>query len=167
MANGSNILQAFFAISGFLIAVQFMELRERNKFKTIFLWKAIFYRYLRWVARRGNERPRVSGFERTNSYLSFRFTPAYMFIVMFNATMLLKTTSGPVWPHYADNERSFCRWNWWTNLLYINNFVKAREPVNVNLQLLPIFTIHLYIRVFCPFSASNTRGISPLTSSWR
>lgn len=52
-------------------------------------------------------------------------------MVFFNATMLLKMTSGPVWPHYADNERSHCRRNWWTNILYVNNFIAAREPVCV------------------------------------
>lgn len=45
--NGANALQSFFAITGFLIAIQFMDLREKNKFKFIFFWKAIIYRYLR------------------------------------------------------------------------------------------------------------------------
>lgn len=45
--NGANALQSFFAITGFLITIQFMELREKYKFKVSFLWKAIIYRYLR------------------------------------------------------------------------------------------------------------------------
>lgn len=45
--NGANALQSFFAITGFLIAIQFMDLREKYKFKFGFFWKAVFYRYLR------------------------------------------------------------------------------------------------------------------------
>lgn len=45
--NGANALQSFFAITGFLIAVQFVDLREKYKFKISFFWKAIIYRYLR------------------------------------------------------------------------------------------------------------------------
>lgn len=47
--NGANALQSFFAITGFLIAVQFMDLREKHKFKFSFFWKAVIYRYLRFV----------------------------------------------------------------------------------------------------------------------
>lgn len=45
--NGVNILQSYFAITGYLITVQFMDLREKNKFNTAYFWKAIVYRYLR------------------------------------------------------------------------------------------------------------------------
>ncbi|XP_031617702.1 nose resistant to fluoxetine protein 6-like [Contarinia nasturtii] len=101
--NGANALQSFFAITGFLIAIQFVDLREKYKFKFSFFWKAIIYRYL-------------------------RYTPVYTFILLFNATFLYKLREGPSWPILADAERLACRNNWWTNLLYINNFVNVREP---------------------------------------
>ncbi|XP_055315466.1 nose resistant to fluoxetine protein 6-like [Sitodiplosis mosellana] len=101
--NGANALQSFFAITGFLIAIQFMDLREKHKFKFSFFWKAISYRYL-------------------------RYTPVYSFILLFNATFLYKLREGPSWPILADTERLACRNNWWTNMLYINNFVNGNEP---------------------------------------
>lgn len=37
---------------------------------------------------------------------------------------------GPMWPNWTDNERLFCRRHGWANLLYLNNFIGTREPVN-------------------------------------
>lgn len=42
---------------------------------------------------------------------------------------MYKLRSGPSWPILGDAERIACRTNWWTNMLYINNFVKTSEPV--------------------------------------
>lgn len=64
-----------------------------------------------------------------NFTIRYRYTPVYVFILLFNATFLFKCRAGPSWPILADVERIACRKNWWTNLLYINNFVKSDEPV--------------------------------------
>lgn len=58
-----------------------------------------------------------------------RLTPAYAFILLLHATWLPKLQDGPLWPRGAEVERNFCRRNWWTNLLYVNNYVNADEPV--------------------------------------
>lgn len=58
-----------------------------------------------------------------------RLTPVYMFLILFNATWLVRLQNGPLWPHITDTERTFCRANWWTNLFYINNIVAVSEPV--------------------------------------
>lgn len=47
LINGANLLQSFFAVTGYLISVQFMDLREKNKFDISYFWKAIIYRYIR------------------------------------------------------------------------------------------------------------------------
>uniref|UniRef100_A0A1Y9IS55 Acyltransferase 3 domain-containing protein n=1 Tax=Anopheles merus TaxID=30066 RepID=A0A1Y9IS55_ANOME len=39
-----------------------------------------------------------------------------------------KLQTGPLWSWIAKTEQIFCRRNWWTNLLYINNYVHADEP---------------------------------------
>lgn len=59
------------------------------------------------------------------------FTPVYVFMIFLHATLLFHMQSGPMWPHMADSERSVCRSHFWTNLLYINNFVESHEPVNL------------------------------------
>lgn len=51
-----------------------------------------------------------------------------MFLVLFHATWLVRLHDGPVWLHTVGPEHSFCRQNWWTNLLYANNFLVPAEP---------------------------------------
>lgn len=144
--NGANALQAFFSITGFLISIQFMELREKTKFNISLLWKAIVYRFLRYVIVEIVNSFVLSCFRILNIILSKivrRFTPVYVIILMFNATFLYKLRTGPSWPILADAERIACRRNWWTNLLYINNFVKASEPVRLALLLFRSFTLNV------------------------
>lgn len=144
LINGANCLQAFFSITGFLLALQFMDLREKNKYNTAYFWKAVSYRYLRWVDRFlalcitnyynifscGKLKYCISHVFHTFVFSSYRFTPTYLFIVLFNATMFFKLGSGPVWPLLAEHERTSCRNNWWTNVLYVNNFINTKEPVS-------------------------------------
>ncbi|KAK3918650.1 Nose resistant to fluoxetine protein 6 [Frankliniella fusca] len=52
-----------------------------------------------------------------------RLTPAYAVIILFYASTFYKTGSGPLWNMMIGVERDACRSYWWTNLLYINNYV--------------------------------------------
>ncbi|XP_035793618.1 nose resistant to fluoxetine protein 6-like [Anopheles albimanus] len=105
LTNGVQITQTFLAMSGTLLAVQFLELAEKRKGKVSILYVpiTILYRYI-------------------------RLTPAYAFVILFHATWLLKLQKGPFWRWGAETEQVFCRRNWWTNLLYINNYVHADQP---------------------------------------
>lgn len=47
LVNGTTIIQTFFAISGYLLSLQFIKLQETRKFSVQYLWTAIIYRYLR------------------------------------------------------------------------------------------------------------------------
>lgn len=69
-------------------------------------------------------------FRANDPSLFCRFTPTYLFIVLFNATLFFKLGHGPAWPLLAENERTSCRNNWWTNMLYVNNFIRTKEPVS-------------------------------------
>ncbi|XP_063697875.1 nose resistant to fluoxetine protein 6-like [Culicoides brevitarsis] len=105
MLNGMTVVQTFFTISGFLLTVQFVEMTQqfkRQNWNPSYFWIAIFYRYI-------------------------RLTPVYALMVLFDATWLVRTNSGPGWKRTAWIERSYCRRNWWTNLLYINNYVNVPE----------------------------------------
>ncbi|XP_052083555.1 nose resistant to fluoxetine protein 6-like [Mytilus californianus] len=56
----------------------------------------------------------------------WRLTPLYMIALMVLTCLLKYFGDGPFWPSViplADN----CRTNWWTNLLYINNFLPASK----------------------------------------
>ena len=56
-----------------------------------------------------------------------RLTPTLMFCVLLVATLRPFFGAGPVWFIAADT--SACSENWWTNLLYVNNFVEV-DKVN-------------------------------------
>ncbi|KAG4081172.1 hypothetical protein HA402_014620 [Bradysia odoriphaga] len=103
LVNGTTIIQTFFAISGYLLSVQFVKLQEISTFSFKYFWTSILYRYL-------------------------RLTPVYLFIILFHSTWLVWLQSGPLWPHIAETERTYCRNNWWANLLYLNNIFTLAEP---------------------------------------
>lgn len=56
----------------------------------------------------------------------FRLTPVYAFLIFFSATWLTRMGDGPFWKNYTEIEYTFCRRNWWINLLYINNYITAQ-----------------------------------------
>ncbi|KXJ74104.1 hypothetical protein RP20_CCG014358 [Aedes albopictus] len=105
LTGGPQIVQTFFAMSGFLLAVQMIKYAENRSRSpgVLFLLKAIVYRYI-------------------------RLTPVYAFVVLLHATWLSKLQDGPIWKLGTDTERAFCRRNWWTNLLYVNNYIHADQP---------------------------------------
>uniref|UniRef100_A0A1Y9IRE9 Acyltransferase 3 domain-containing protein n=1 Tax=Anopheles merus TaxID=30066 RepID=A0A1Y9IRE9_ANOME len=105
LTNGAQITQTFLAMSGTLLAIQFCSFAEKRNGKVSFLYVpfAILYRYV-------------------------RLTSVYAFVILLHATWLLKLQTGPLWRWGAETEQTFCRRNWWTNLLYINNYVHADEP---------------------------------------
>uniref|UniRef100_A0A336LZH1 CSON009110 protein n=1 Tax=Culicoides sonorensis TaxID=179676 RepID=A0A336LZH1_CULSO len=57
-----------------------------------------------------------------------RLTPLHAFAILIEATWVSKLYNGPIWQQIAGQDRASCRANWWTNLLYINNFIGADEP---------------------------------------
>lgn len=105
LLNGSVVIQTFFLISGFLLSIQFLKLKLKTKFHISYLWKAIIYRYL-------------------------RLAPIYLYLIYFNATWFVRLQNGPIWKFMAETERTYCRKNWWTNLLFINNIINTNEPVS-------------------------------------
>ncbi|XP_065086712.1 nose resistant to fluoxetine protein 6-like [Ochlerotatus camptorhynchus] len=105
LTGGVQITQTFFLISGFLLSVFVMNYAEKRNSKpgVLFMLKATVYRYV-------------------------RLTPVYAFVMLLHATWLSKLQDGPRWKLGVETERTFCRRNWWTNLLYINNYVNADQP---------------------------------------
>lgn len=51
--------------------------------------------------------------------------PAYAFVIFYQATLFPRTKLTPV----GYKHQAYCDHHWWTNLLFINNYVHANEPV--------------------------------------
>lgn len=54
----------------------------------------------------------------------WRLTPPYMLVMMVYVPLFPYFSEGPIWPQKGV-EKNFCEDSWWTNLLYVNNFVKV------------------------------------------
>ena len=99
LINGGNFVQTFFFLSGFLNSILLLTFIEKNQVNYVSVWfKAFFYRLI-------------------------RFTPVLIFMVLLNATWLYRLDNGPFWDKIVYAERQACRANWWTNILFINNYV--------------------------------------------
>lgn len=86
--NGTPVVQTFFIMSGGLLVIHFIfELRDKRTYNFNYFWIAVIGRYL-------------------------RLTPVYAFMLLFDATLLHKTNSGPFWKPIAENERFMCRKNY-------------------------------------------------------
>eukprot|EP01113_Clastostelium_recurvatum_P020526 TRINITY_DN242_c0_g1_i2.p1 TRINITY_DN242_c0_g1~~TRINITY_DN242_c0_g1_i2.p1 ORF type:complete len:679 (-),score=198.27 TRINITY_DN242_c0_g1_i2:79-1908(-) len=90
-------VDVFFYISGFL--VMFMLLKELNQKKGKLPW-GLFYFHRYW-----------------------RLTPVFAFIMLVYTTLTPYMVYGPLTYQYRGAKTDLCLENWWTNLLYINNFV--------------------------------------------
>ncbi|KXJ81468.1 hypothetical protein RP20_CCG019556 [Aedes albopictus] len=66
--------------------------------------------------------------EMATVYRYVRLTPVYAYVILLHATWLVRMQDGPRWKLGVETERAFCRRNWWTNLLYVNNYVHADQP---------------------------------------
>ncbi|XP_025112800.1 nose resistant to fluoxetine protein 6-like [Pomacea canaliculata] len=96
ISNAVFSVDTFFVLSGLLVA--FLSLKEMKRCAGRLNW-AIFYLHRFW-----------------------RLTPPYMLILLLYVCLGPYWGSGPMWPD-KQPDRDNCKMSWWTNLLYINNFV--------------------------------------------
>ncbi|XP_062572908.1 nose resistant to fluoxetine protein 6-like [Saccostrea cucullata] len=94
IANALVAVDTFFALSGLLLA--YLTLKEMDKKRGKLNW-AMFYFHRFW-----------------------RLTPAYMLILMTEATLSPYLSDGPLYPAKGF-EVDYCEDSWWKNLLYVNN----------------------------------------------
>lgn len=55
----------------------------------------------------------------------------YAFVIFYHATFFKYFGEGPMWKPIVEPEVQDCRDNWWTNILYINNYVNVDHMVSV------------------------------------
>ncbi|CAG9857869.1 unnamed protein product [Phyllotreta striolata] len=97
--NGPIIVDTFFVISGFL-ASYFTLCAVNDRFKFTHVFVIYIHRLL-------------------------RMTPTYAVVLAFYCTIFYTLSDGPFWQERIGVEKERCSENWWTNLLYINNYVNA------------------------------------------
>ena len=89
-------VDTFFVLSGLLVMYTNMNKKMRNNGQTNW-FKYYLHRF-------------------------WRLTPSYMFVILLVSKLRPFFGAGPVW--FAAADTSACSDNWWTNFLYLNNFLK-------------------------------------------
>lgn len=92
--NAAIVVDVFFVIGGFLVAVTLLAMLDKSKGK-MNIPLLYIHRYL-------------------------RITPMYIIIICIGTFIFPLLGSGPYW-HVARTWAGYCEKNWWKNILYINN----------------------------------------------
>ncbi|XP_074042229.1 nose resistant to fluoxetine protein 6 isoform X3 [Leptinotarsa decemlineata] len=77
-----------------------------------------------------------------------RLTPVYAFVIFYYATVFNHTGNGPLWKVIAGEDSKDCRRNWWTNLLYISNYVNPDHMCMTHSWYLPCDFHYFIIAIF-------------------
>ncbi|XP_058836497.1 regulator of hypoxia-inducible factor 1-like [Topomyia yanbarensis] len=100
LAGNTYTVQIFFIIGGVVLAVNFMDhIKAHAKFNLSYLWSKIINRLI-------------------------RILPVYAIVIFFQASWYQRMSDGPIAYRYKD----YCRDNWWTNMLFVNNYINPNEP---------------------------------------
>ncbi|XP_048774648.2 nose resistant to fluoxetine protein 6-like [Ostrea edulis] len=131
ISNALVAVDSFFALSGLLLT--YLTLKEMDKRRGKLNW-FMFYFHRFW-----------------------RLTPAYMLVLMTEATLSPYFSDGPIYPPKGF-EKNYCEDSWWKNLLYVNNLVDMSDMcmgwswyLSNDMQffiLSPLMLIPLYYKEF-------------------
>jgi hypothetical protein len=103
VSNSFFSVDSFFLLSGLLTAYIFMkEFKKRNESNELNYWFILKYYIHRY----------------------WRISAPYFLMILFSASLSPFLGSGPIYPEDGF-EPNRCRSNWWTNVLYLNNFIKV------------------------------------------
>lgn len=119
-AGGSFTIQIFFTLTGFLLTLPVAKTIRQGK---VLPWSDLF-------------------FSLKNRIL--RYYPLLLFVLLSEMTIVRKISEGPVWMQLVGYEYSYCRKNWWTNLLFINNFVRVDEICLLQSKSPQLIAIYFY-----------------------
>ncbi|XP_046394951.1 nose resistant to fluoxetine protein 6-like [Ischnura elegans] len=111
------VVDTFFCLGAFLLA--YATMRHSEQYGSPPVAVMVFFRYV-------------------------RLTPAYALVIFFYACVLNKLGSGPLWNSTVALDAQACADNWWTNLLYVSNYVKTNEMCMVQSWYLPCDT-HFFV----------------------
>ncbi|XP_034114966.2 nose resistant to fluoxetine protein 6 [Drosophila albomicans] len=111
LISGSLITVTFFVISGLLLTINWLAVTRAvmdGKKSTLSManYAGLFVKF--------------------NIFRYIRLTVPYAFVLLLSG-VYFENAGGPLWRHIYEREQLACRKNWWTNLLFINNFVRTDE----------------------------------------
>ncbi|XP_026326744.1 nose resistant to fluoxetine protein 6-like [Hyposmocoma kahamanoa] len=90
-----------------------------------------------------------------------RLTPAYMIVILFYMTWLPKIGEGPLWENRMLLEQERCQESWWTNILYINNYVNTDKLCMFQSWYLSVDTQLFFIAPVFIYSLWRWRKLGP------
>lgn len=96
--SGQFAVDSFFWMSGFLMAVLLLQQLTSGRTMSLWGWAYLYFHRL------------------------YRILPAYMFVLFLMWAFLKYMGNGPLWAS-ADQFNDQCPDYWWTNLLFLNNFI--------------------------------------------
>ncbi|XP_053674031.1 O-acyltransferase like protein-like [Anopheles nili] len=100
MAGNTYTVQIFFVIGGLLLAVNMMEQTKNSTLPPLtYILNRIKLRLI-------------------------RILPLYLFVIFFHASWYPRLYDGPIGDRYKDH----CTTNWWTNVLFLNNYIHPSKP---------------------------------------
>lgn len=103
LSGNPAAVQTFMSLGGFLTAFLFMMRMEKDNSSSFALFlRGIVGRYV-------------------------RFAPLLVLTILVHATWLYRLGDGPFWDKVNFSERQFCRDNWWTNLLFLDNYINVEQ----------------------------------------
>ncbi|CAH1163713.1 unnamed protein product [Phaedon cochleariae] len=120
--HGDLFVDSFFLLSGLLVVYGLLGQFDKRPMNLGLIW------LLRYI----------------------RLTPVYAFVIFYYATIFNHSGEGPLWKLIAGGDSEDCRKNWWTNLLYISNYVNPDHMCMTHSWYLPCdFHYFIIATVIC------------------
>ncbi|KAL1509192.1 hypothetical protein ABEB36_003966 [Hypothenemus hampei] len=99
-----------------------------------------------------------------------RLTPAYLAVILVSMALLQYMGSGPHWSFIVNYFQNFCEENWWSSLLYLQNYINVDQwcvgqtwYLNIDWQLYLCAPIFLYTLSWKPTIGKSLLGLALIT----
>ncbi|XP_055616435.1 nose resistant to fluoxetine protein 6-like [Toxorhynchites rutilus septentrionalis] len=124
VADFQSYVQTFFSISGMLLMINFLEHTRKNPdFSMNYFWDRL--------------RARL-----------YRIVPAYIFVLLLEMSITRRFSNGPLAQHFIGESQARCHQWWWTNVLFLNNYIQTDQPCLLHSWYLAA-DMQLYIFALC------------------
>lgn len=128
-------VDTFFFISGFLAVYAFLNtFKDQNEFRVKHLFVYYIHRY-------------------------FRLIPTLIFVLLISIYLTPWMGNGPIYPTAYGFETASCRYQWWTTILFLNNFIRPQLAcLPVTWYMANDFQFHLFAPILLiPFIFNRQR----------